>query len=118
MKDPAHASYLPALLSVLPDLYTVENGIKAYQQACNRMEWNGTDTADKQRAAFHTIQRRLLAAANRLDVFPDERQRMTKAYADLKALSEGQAEIITRQREQIAQLTQANANYYGGRSAA
>ena len=105
-------SYLPALLSILPDIATVENGIKAYHAACLRREWNGTDTDDKQRAAFNTIKRRLLAAANRLDVAPDERQRMTKAYDHLKALNEGLMQTIERQREQIAQLTAANARHY------
>jgi hypothetical protein len=108
-------SYLPALLSILPDIATVENGIKAYHAACLRQEWNGTDTGDKQRAAFNTIKRRLLAAANRLDVAPDERDRMTKAHAQLKLMNEGLLETIERQREQIAQLTAANAGQYRGR---
>jgi hypothetical protein len=44
--------------------------------------------------------------------------RLEKAYEKLKAFSEGQAAIIARRDEQIAQLTQANANYYGGKRAA
>ena len=37
---------------------------------------------------------------------------MTKAYDHLKALNEGLMATIERQREQIAQLTAANARHY------
>jgi hypothetical protein len=110
-------SYLPALLSILPDLHTALHEIGAYHQACARLEWNGADTSKKQRTAFENVKRRVLAAANRLDLLPEERANLVKQLKHARTENAGLKDTVARLQEENRRLTEANVIAMQGRAA-
>ena len=110
---------LPKHLRVLRDrVLTTKNALDALERLEFASEWGAVHSPQKKDAAYKKVEDAAQDIADAIGVQPEALARLEKAYEKLKAFSEGQAAIIARRDEQIAQLTQANANYYGGRSAA
>lgn len=78
-------SFLPLLLELRADLRTIENAIDAYEQASFRRDWTGVDVHRQQARAVATIQKRLQKACDRLDILPQERQRLQHQIFKLRA---------------------------------
>lgn len=104
---PLTTSYLPTLIDVRKDLVNAVNRIYDYETLCVRMELGTENTQEKQTGAFHTICARVLSAANRLDLLPEERSQLVRKLETLKIENEGLRGTNTRQREQITHLEAA-----------
>lgn len=107
-------SYLPTLLQVRADLHTALARIHAYEVASARMEWSRADTTGEQGRAWDTIRARVLAAANRLDLVPQDRQNLVAINRQLRIENEGLRGTVARLSQQIAQLTDANVRQAEG----
>lgn len=99
MRDPTTTSYLPTLLSVRGELYTAVSKIAAYEALCSRMEWGPEDTSGKQGKAFAEISARVLSAAMRLDLIPQEREKLMDLLRQERIRNEGLARTNERLRE-------------------
>ena len=107
MRDPTTTSYLPTLLQVRTDLQTALNRIDAYEVLCHRTEWAGVDTTEKQAGAFHTVCARVIAAANRLELRPEERSQLVRTLETLRIENTALRETNDRLRESNKHLEAA-----------
>ena len=88
-RDITVTSYLPTLLAVRPRLVNAINRIDAYQVLCLRTEWGTEDTAEQQTGAFHTVCACVIAAANQLDLMPEERAALVRKLETARIENEG-----------------------------
>ncbi len=100
-------SYLPMLTSIRGDLHTALNKIDAYESLCAQREWTGKDVSAAQTRAVQTIRARVLAAANRLDLIPQDRERLERTVRTLRDENEGLRATVARQRAKLEQLNAA-----------
>ena len=108
-------SYLMTLIDVRKDLVNAVNRIDAYETLCVRMEWGTEDTSDKQTGAFNTVCARVLSAANRLALMPEERDKLVTLLRQERIRSEGLAQTNERLRAENQRLTEANVMMVQGR---
>lgn len=107
MRDPTTTSYLPTLLAVRPRLVQAVNRIDAYEVLCTRTAWGTEDTSERQTGAFHTICACVVAAANQLDLMPEERAALVRKLETARIENEGLRATNERQRTVIQNLEAA-----------